>query len=136
MSNVSRTNFCYLSNDVICIPKRVDRKIILPRVITLRHFPLPSPIFFLFRTNITYHEHNTRSASCLHTPIGRSEAIYQTFSCRGVHICNYKSLKVNTDVSYACFKKLVKHHLQSNPTPLIRQNVYKKKHRYFEFLNN
>ena len=40
MSNVStcRTNFCYLSNDVICIPKPVDRKIILPRVITLPHF--------------------------------------------------------------------------------------------------
>ena len=49
---------------------------------------VPSPIFLLFRTNITYHEHNTRRASCLHTPIGRSEAIYQTFSYRGVHIWN------------------------------------------------
>ena len=84
---------------------------------------VPSPISLLFRTNITYHEHNTRRASCLHTPIGRSEAIYQTFSYRGVHIWNYISLKVNTDVSYACFKKLVKHHLQSNRTPLIRLNV-------------
>ena len=37
-SNGSRTSF--LSNDVICIPKPVDRKIILPRVITLPHFPL------------------------------------------------------------------------------------------------
>ena len=84
---------------------------------------VPSPIPLLFRTNITYHEHNTRLASCLHTPIGRSEAIYQTFSYRGVHIWNYISLKVNTDVSYACFIKLVKHHLQSNRTPLIRLNV-------------
>ena len=65
---------------------------------------VPSPISFLFRTNITYHEHNTRSASCLHTPIGRSEAIYQTFSYRGVYIWNYMSLKANTDGSYACFK--------------------------------
>ena len=64
---------------------------------------VPSPISLLFRTNITYHEHNTRRDSCLHTPIGRSEAIYQTFSYRGVHIWNYISLKVNTDVSYACF---------------------------------
>ena len=37
---------------------------------------VPSPISLLFRTNITYHEHNTRRASCLHTPIGRSEAIH------------------------------------------------------------
>ena len=37
---------------------------------------VPSPISLLFRTNITYHEHNTRRASCLHTPICRSEAIF------------------------------------------------------------
>ena len=40
MSNGSRTNLCYLSNDAICILKPVDRKIILPRVIILPHFPL------------------------------------------------------------------------------------------------
>ena len=40
MSNGSRTNFCYLTNDAICILKPVDRKIILPHVITLTHFPL------------------------------------------------------------------------------------------------
>ena len=84
---------------------------------------VPSPISLLFRTNITSHEHYTRCARCLHTPIGRSKAIYQIFSYRGVHIWNYISLKVNTDVSYACFKKLVRHHLQSNRTPLIRLNV-------------
>ena len=86
---------------------------------------VPSPISLIFRTNITYHEHNTRRASCLHTPIGRSEAIYQTFSYRGVLIWNYIyiSKSINTDVSYACFKKLVKHHLQSNRTLLIRLNV-------------
>ena len=45
MSNGSRTNFCYLSNDSICILKPVDRKIILPRVITLPHCPLRSELF-------------------------------------------------------------------------------------------
>ena len=35
-------------------------------------------------------------------------------------------IKVITDVSYACFKKLVKHHLQSNSTTLIRLNVRQK----------
>ena len=63
----------------------------------------PSPISYLFPANITYHEHNTRSARCLHTSIGRSEAIYQTFSYRSVHIWNYISLKVNSNFSYACF---------------------------------
>ena len=47
---------------------------------------VPSPISFLFMTNITYHEHNTRRASCLHTPVGKSEAFYQTFSYGGVNI--------------------------------------------------
>ena len=58
----------------------------------------------------------------LHAPICRSEVTYQMFSYRGNIIWNYISLKVNTDVSYACFKKLVKHYLQSNPTPIIRLN--------------
>ena len=39
MFNGSKTNFCYLLNGAICILKSVDRKIILPRVITLPHFP-------------------------------------------------------------------------------------------------
>ena len=34
------TNFCYLSNDAICLLKPVDRELTLPRVITLPHFPL------------------------------------------------------------------------------------------------
>ena len=38
MSNGSKTNFCYLSNDAICRLKPIDRKIILPRAITLPHF--------------------------------------------------------------------------------------------------
>ena len=38
MSNGSRTNFYYLSNDVICILRPADRKTIFPRVITLPHF--------------------------------------------------------------------------------------------------
>ena len=28
---------------------------------------VPSSVSFLFRANITYHEHNTRSTICLHT---------------------------------------------------------------------
>ena len=35
MSNGSSTNFCYLSNDAFSILKPVDRKIILPRAISL-----------------------------------------------------------------------------------------------------
>ena len=54
---------------------------------------VPSSIFFLFRANITYHEHNTRSTICLHTPISRNEATYQTFSYRGAH--NYLKLHIS-----------------------------------------
>ena len=40
MSNGNKTNFYYLATEVICILKPVDQKVILPRVITLPHFPL------------------------------------------------------------------------------------------------
>ena len=40
MSTGGKTNCYYLSNDVFCILKYVNRKITLPRVITLPHFPL------------------------------------------------------------------------------------------------
>ena len=38
--NSSKTKFCYLLNDVICILKPVDRKINLPRVTLSPHFSL------------------------------------------------------------------------------------------------
>ena len=41
MSNGSMTNFCSLSNDVICTLKPVSPKITLPRAIILPHIPLP-----------------------------------------------------------------------------------------------
>ena len=48
---------------------------------------VPSPIFFLSRTNVTHYEHNARSTSCLHISIGLKKTIYQTFINCGVHIC-------------------------------------------------
>ena len=65
---------------------------------------LPSPVSALFQYNSVIHTHNTRRSKFIHTPIGRSEATYRTFSYRGAHIWNYISQNVPTDVSYACFK--------------------------------
>ena len=53
---------------------------------------VPKPILDLFQTNNNYHSYSTRNS--LRTPIGKSEAIYQT-----------------------------KLHLQSNNLPQIRLNV-------------
>ena len=45
---------------------------------------VPKPISDLFRVNPFFHNHNTRSVGYLHTPLGRSEASYRTFSYIGI----------------------------------------------------
>ena len=39
---------------------------------------VPKPISDLFQTNDNYHSYSTRKSQALRTPIGKSEAIYQT----------------------------------------------------------
>ena len=57
------------------------------------------------------------------TPTGRSKATYRIFSYRGAHIWNYISQNVPTDVSYACFKNLVKTHILAHPIPNFIRNI-------------
>ena len=45
---------------------------------------VPKPIYNLFSKNNSYHSYNTRSDN-LQTPVGKTEAIYKTFSFYGVH---------------------------------------------------
>ena len=47
---------------------------------------LPLPVSALFQYNSVIHTHNTRRSKFIHTPIGKSEATYRTFSYRGAHI--------------------------------------------------
>ena len=44
------------------------------------------PVSAPFQYNSVIHTHNTRSCKFIHTPIGRSEATYRTFSYRGANI--------------------------------------------------
>ena len=83
---------------------------------------IPLPVSALFQYNSVIHTHNTRS-KFIHTPIGRSEAIYRTFKYRGALIWNYISQNVPTDVSYGCFKNLIKTHILSHPIPHFRLNI-------------
>ena len=85
-------------------------------------FPNLFRIYFKLTTIITAIVHVTNSQS-LRTPIGKSEAIYQTFTYFGSLAWNYISSKIPTDVSYICFKNIAKLHLQSNNLPQIRLNV-------------
>ena len=66
------------------------------------------PISDPFQTNDNYHCYSTRSSQSLQTPIGKSEAIYQTFTLSyiGSLAWNYISSKIPTDVYYICFKTL------------------------------
>ena len=75
----------------------------------------PSPVSALFQYNSVIHthmSHNTRISKFIHTPIARSEVSYRTFSYHGAHIWNYisQNIRTSSDVSYACFKNLVKTH--------------------------
>ena len=84
---------------------------------------VPKPISELFQTNDNYHSYSTRNSQALRTPIGKSEAIYQTFTYIGSLAWNYISSKIPTDVSYICFKNFAKLHIQANSLPQIRLNV-------------
>ena len=84
---------------------------------------VPKPISDLFQTNNTYHRYGTSSSQSLRTPIGRSEAIYQTFTYISSLAWNYISGKIPTDASYICFENIAKLHMKSNNLPQIRLNV-------------
>ena len=64
---------------------------------------LPLPVSALFQYNSVIHTHNTRRSKFIHTPIGRSEATYRTFSCV-VHIFGNISLKMF--LMFKCFIRL------------------------------
>ena len=97
---------------------------------------VPKPINILFRKNNTYHSYNTRRSDNLHTPVGRTEAIYKTFSFYGVHnmnlygimklygiIWNHISSTIQTDVSYTSFKCIVKTYIENNNITIFRLNL-------------
>ena len=76
----------------------------------------PNQSIFYLEKNNTYHSYNTRRSDNLHTPVGRTEAIYKTFSFYGVHIWN------DWDVSYTSFKCVVKTYIQNNNITIFRLN--------------
>ena len=59
---------------------------------------VPKQISDLFIINRLFHNHNTRSVGYLHTPLGRSEASYRTFSYISTHIWNYMSQNVSINL--------------------------------------
>ena len=80
----------------------------------------PNQSIFCLEKN-TYHSNNTRSDN-LHTHVGRTEAIYKTFSFYRVHIWNHISSNIQTDVSYTSFKCIVKTYIQNNNITIFRLN--------------
>ena len=76
---------------------------------------VPTSIAKLFElNNLHHHYYNTRQNRNLHIQIGNRESVYKLFSFHGINIWNHLSSKISTDVSYACFKNLVKSYLQQN----------------------
>ena len=87
------------------------KKIVIQRVSLLMFkiskCDVPKPLHSLFRINNSYHNYQTRRSESIHVPIGRTEAIYKTFSYFGAHIWNHISNNISTHVSYSSFKHLL-----------------------------
>ena len=79
------------------------RKLVIQRVSLLMFkiskCDVPKPLHALFRINNSYHNYQIRRSESIHVPIGRTEAIYKTFSYFGAHIWNHISNKISTNVS-------------------------------------
>ena len=75
---------------------------------------VPHPITDLFALNNEIHNYNTRQTHDLQIHAGRGEIVYKLFSFHGVYIWNHISRKIPVDVSYACFKNLIKTYLLTN----------------------
>ena len=103
------------------------RKLVIQRVCLLMFkiskCDVPKPLHSLFRTNNSYHNYQTRRSESIHVPIGRTEAIYKTFSYFGAHIWNHISNNISTNVSYSSFKHLVKFYIQNNSHVIYRLNI-------------
>ena len=78
---------------------------------------LPSPGSAPFQYNSVIQTHNNRSSLFIYTPIGSSEdtptCTYRTLCYRGTCTWKYIYKNVSTDVSYVCFKYLVKTHIEA-----------------------
>ena len=75
---------------------------------------VPIAIHMLFARNDQYHNYNTRQSRSLHPSVGKSEAIYRSFSFHGVNIWNYLSKHIPVNVTYIRFNKLTKSYLLNN----------------------
>ena len=99
----------------------IFKKIVIQRIV-LQMFKqqtgrVPVLIDNIFAINDEYHNCNTRQSKNLHTQIGNQELVYNLFSFHGINIWNHLSHKNSSDVSYACFKNLVKKYLQFYDIP-------------------
>ena len=112
----------FLRTNILNFDKLVFQRICL---MMLKHHinDVPKHISDLFQTNDNYHIYSTSNSQALRTPIGKSEAIYQTFTYIGSLAWHYISSKIPTDVSYICFKTIAKLHIQANNLPQIRLNA-------------
>ena len=75
---------------------------------------VPIAVCMLFARKDQYHNYSTGQSRSLHPSVRRGEAIYRSFSFHGVHIWNYLSKYIPTNVSYNRFNKLTKSNLLNN----------------------
>ena len=94
------------------------RKLVIQRVslfmFKISKCDVPKPLHALFEINNSYHNYQTRRSESIHVPIGRTEAIYKSFSYFGAHIWNHISNNIPTNVSNSSFKQLVKFYNYTN----------------------
>ena len=68
----------------------------------------PKPLQNLYQCNKNVHHHFTRQTNHFHSMRGNNEFVYRTFVFLSVFIWNTILQNINTNVSYARFKHLLK----------------------------
>ena len=75
---------------------------------------VPKPLQNIYQCNKNVHHHFTRQTNHFHSMGGNNEFVYRTFVFQSVSIWNKILQNINTNVSYAHFKHLLKDFLLSN----------------------
>ena len=79
------------------------RQLIIQRVgllmFKISKYDAPKFLRALFKINNSYHNYQTRRSESINVPVGKTEAIYKTFSYFGAHILILISNNISTNVS-------------------------------------
>ena len=73
-----------------------------------------------FSTNSDIHTHNTSNKDKLRNQFGNADIMYRTFSYHGTKLWNIIIRKLDINVSYTCFRNVLKQYTIGNDITIER----------------